>query len=284
VIDTFTRHTIPKASVRYSVISKLLPPRPIIVRELVATGSSSPAYDRSGGLSITEVPDREIRLTVHSGGYEKLEVPLFRVADGETKRMEIELLPLRGTPGRIISERPFGNATIIWVDPSGRETERTDLAPDGVFVAANAHETSETMAIVSQSHPLWVTRSPKIDRGREIALPFPEGGRRALTVSVEGDESPDARVIGIVMGGIRVPQPAMHLHQSLRRMQANLPAGGTWLIRDLADLPLEVILGPTLRELPLRTAGMDVLAFPQFADAPRKPVPPGVSAIVFILD
>jgi hypothetical protein len=284
VIDTFTRHTIPRASVRYSVISKLLPPRPIIVRELVSIGSSSPSYERSGGLSIKEVPDRQIRLTVHSGGYEKLEVPPFRVADGETKRMEIELLPLRGTAGRIVSDRPFGNATLLWVDSSGRETERTDLAPDGVFVAANAHEADERMAVVSQSHPLWVTRSPKIDRGREIAVPFPDGGRRGLAVSVEGDQSPDARVIGIVMAGIMVPQPAIHLHQSLRRMPAMLPAGGSWNIRDLADFPLEVILGPQLRELPPRSAGMDVLAFPQFAGAPRKPVPTGVSSVVFTLD
>lgn len=280
VSDTFTRMPLPGSTVRYVVMSLALPRRPLVTRVL-ATGNDDGS---EGGVVITSVPEREIRLAVSHPGYEKQDVEPFSMSKTEKKTVDVQLVPLRGSRGKIVSQRPFESGTIFWFSSAGTETERADLAPDGTFVYARSHEPDETMTVVSLSHPVWTLRAPRVDRRQTVEVRFPDVAVREFDVSIERADRRDMRHIVLIIGGVSVPQPALRQHQALRGLPVTVRGAGPLRLRDIAETgPIDIVLGPTVAELSSGAGAMDLLALPQFADAPRKRLPPGATAITLQL-
>ena len=246
VSDTFTRETLRGATVQFDVMS-------LDRRRQVMQGKVT--ADSSGAVVMKYVPPRELRLTVSHPGYQKQKVEPFSMTARETKTLDVELVPLRGNNGKILSDRPFEGGAVFWFSPSGREVERADLAPDGTFVYANWHAPEETMAVVSLSHPLWVLHSPSIERRDTITIQFPNAPVRTFTASLETADTRSMWFLALAIGGVRVPYSVLDLHQKLRREQTFLRAGMQRVFRDvLATGPIDVILGPGAGEIVIRLA------------------------------
>lgn len=275
VTDTFTREALPGATVKLEAMSIRRPSH-------VAFTATGTAGD-DGSEVRTAVPVREIHLTVTHPGYEKPQVEPFTMPRRGTHTVDVQLVPLRGTRGKIVSDRPFAEATVVWFSPTGSETERAELAADGTFVHTNWHTPDETMAVVSASHPLWVLRAPATERRQSITLRFPDAPPAAFDVWLAAAVPPaQTRYIGIAIGGIRVPQPVLAQHQTLRGDPPLLRGAGPQHFRDLlATGPIDVLLGPATEEVAAGARGMDIFALPKFAEVPRQRVDSGMGDVVF---
>ncbi|MFL6247297.1 MAG: hypothetical protein ACJ74H_14795, partial [Thermoanaerobaculia bacterium] len=230
VTDTFTQMVLRAATVRYVVQSKLVPRRPVVTRTLTAGDTDH------GRFVIKAVPEREIRLTVMHGGYERYEVRPFTMSKSEHKVIDVQLMPLRGTRGRIISPVPFDEGSVTWHRPSGRG-ETVDLGSDGTFAFESAHEAGEIMTVVSRSHPLWVLRMPAIGPKQSLELRFPDAPVREFEVKIKDVEPRTITPIGIMIGDLNVPSGALWHHQQLRDLEANV-------FRDILETgPIEVFVG-----------------------------------------
>lgn len=276
VNDTFTREALPGAAVKLEAMAKVRPGRGVA---FTTTGTSG----EQGDVRWRHVPVRELRLTATLPGYEKRVVEPFTMPESGTHDVDVQLVPVRGTRGRIVSDRPFDNAVVMWFSPTGSETERADLAPDGTFVHTNWHTPDETMAVVSASHPLWVLRAPATERRQTITLAFPTAPVAAFDVWLAASVPPhQTRYIGVAIGAVRVPQPALAYHQTLRRNSPLMRGSGPHPIHDLlATAPLDVLLGPTSDEVAPRVQALDLFALPQFANVPRERLAPGATDVVF---
>ncbi|HYI12122.1 MAG TPA: carboxypeptidase-like regulatory domain-containing protein [Thermoanaerobaculia bacterium] len=265
VTDTFTRMPLPGAVVNLEIFSKLMPRQRVLERRLTTEA------DQGGAALATfvAVPEREVVVTVSHAGYQKQTLEAFTMHVRGERRMDVQLVPLRGSQGRIVSPRPFDGGSIHWFSAAGEETERAELWPDGTFVYANSHAPDETMAIVSRSHPLWALRAVSAARGQTLEIPFPEVPSRTFDVAFASGDRQITRVIGLVVRGLRIPQGALRAHQSLRDLPSVLRGTGPLPIRDLAETgPIDVLLGPRLEEVPHRVP--DPFALPAYADVPRK--------------
>lgn len=275
VNDTFTREALPGATVKFDAISVLRPPRVVF--------STTGTANEQGDAAWTGVPVRTLHLTVTHAGYEKRVIDSFTMEKSGTRTVDVQLVPLRGTQGKIVSDRPFAGAVAVWFSPAGSETERADVAADGTFVYANQHTADETMAVVSASHPLWVFRSPATGGREGLSVRFPDAPVAAFDVWRDAVVPPnEARHVGVIIGGVRVPQPVLAQHQTLRRESSLLRGRGPLTFRDLlATGPIDVLLGPTDPEVATRARALDLFALPQFAAAPRQRVEPGATDVVF---
>ena len=274
VMDTFTQEALSGATVKYDVMTMpKMRPRSVMNGTLTTGGD--------GDVVMRAVPAREIRLTVSHAGYQKQEVEPFTMPKSGEKTVDVYLMPLRGNRGTIQSARPFESGIVVWFSPGGIETERADLATDGTFIYTNWHTPEETMAVVSLSHPLWVLRSPAIDRRETIALRYPDAPVRSFGVSIATPDQRHSWHVGVAIGGVRVPQPALAIHQALRRELTVVRAGKPLQFRDLLFIaPIDVILGPTVEELSFRVLQMDFFALEQFANLPRTRVAPDATMVV----
>ena len=279
VTDTFTRMPISGATVRYVVMSKLVPRRPVVT-QMLKTGAEASAEAGEGSVEIRHVPEREIRLQISKAGYQKYDVEPFSITRSEARTVDVQLVPLRGSTGKIVSPRPFENATVLWYS-SGRETEQAEVGPDGTFVYANPHD-GETMVVVSFSHPLWVLRSPAVSRGKVIELRFPEAPAREFQITIDGGRPRTATQPGLAVDGVMIPHVALRLHQSLRGLPAvmrgftPLPIGAI-----LETGPIDVLLSPTVDEYP----GRPLTESPLVVDTPdlrRRRLQPASKAVVFV--
>jgi len=276
VMDTFTQEALRGATVKYDVMTlPTMRPRSVMNGTLTTGGD--------GDVVMRAVPAREIRLTVSHAGYQKQEVEPFTMPKSGEKTVDVYLMPLRGNRGKIQSTRPFESGVVVWFSPGGIETERADLAADGTFVYTNWHIPEETMAVVSLSHPLWVLHSPAIDRRETITIRFPDAPVRSFGVSIATSNQRNSWHVGVAIGGVRVPQPALAIHQALRRELTVMRAGKSLQFRDLlATGPIDVILGPTVEELSFRVLQMDFFALEQYANAPRLRIAPDATTVTFL--
>ena len=278
VTDTFTREALAGARVKFEAMSIRMPKRPVMERSATAQ-----LDDRGDAVAVfTAVPDRETHLTVSHAGYQKQQVPPFSVSKTEKKIVDVQLVPLRGNRGRIHSSAPFDSGAVFWFSASGGEIERAELSADGTFIYASPHEAGETMAVVSLSHPLWVGRSPAVERHQPLEMRFPNAPSRTFDVSIPGADRRDQRHIGVIVGGIRIPQPVLRQHQFLRGQAQTIRGAGPIVFRDIAETgPIEALLGPLTTAVHSSASGMDIFAFPPFDASPRKPLEPGAASIVF---
>ena len=276
VVDTFTREPLGGAQVKMDVFSIDRPPRVVMTRTFV-TG------EQGGRVTVESVPEREIRLTVSHGGYQRQTVPGFSLTRTERKELEVQLVPLRGSRARIVSAKPFEGAMAYWFAPSGRQTEQAEIGPDGTFVYSGVHGPEETLTIVSSSHPLWVTASPRTNHRDSVTLPFPDNAAfRTFDVLTAGTDPAITRFIGVAVGGLRVPLPALRNHQQLRRLASTIRGRGPAKIADILETgPIDVLLGPTTAEVAGPVATMDLFALEQFANPLRSRLAPGAATVVF---
>lgn len=265
VIDTFSRQPL-DAKVKYVVMSKRVPEKPVVTRTLKSR-------------TIDGVPLREIRLTVSHPGYQTNDVAPFTMSTSGTKTVEVQLVPLRGSSGRIVSPQPFEAGRVTWLSADGIETEHAEVAADGTFIYTNRHEAGETMAVTSFSHPLWVFRMLRVARGQTLELPFPMMPTRAFEVSVPRN---DPRFIGLRIGGLLVPQVALHHHQTLRELPSFARSRHPMPFRDILETgPIDILLGPLNADVPSYGRVIDPFVLSMSANAPRKRLEPGVTKIAF---
>lgn len=277
VTDTFTRAPLDQAIVQYSIMSIAMPKRPVVTGELRTHAEGGD----SGHVVLKSVPERELRITVRRAGYQKQEIKPFTMPRSETKKLEVELVPLRGYSGRIVSSIPFDRGSVSWYSAGGMETEHADLEPDGSFIYSGEHGPDETMVLVSLSHPLWVMRAPAMDRRETFTMPFPAAPARDFEISIAGAPSPSLTYIGILVSGVRVPYPMLNAHQDLRDLPCLVRNGGPLRIVGIAETgPIDVILGPRRDDIPQRGRIADPLALPQFAGGARTRLLPGATSVV----
>jgi hypothetical protein len=127
-----------------------------------------------------------------------------------------------------------------------------------------------------------VLRSPAVERRETITLNFPQLPPRAFEVAVTAAVERSWH-IGVVVGGVRVPQPALAMHLGLRREPAVARPSRPMRARDLlATGPIDVLLGPPTAEVTGRLMGVDFWALPQFSEpAARERLEPGTARVVF---
>ncbi|HEX6177660.1 MAG TPA: hypothetical protein VF057_04835 [Thermoanaerobaculia bacterium] len=239
VTDTFTRELLEGAQVRVEVLSLRVPKRPVITRTM-KTGAGEDA----GRITVTSLPERETLVSVSLPGYQKSAVERFTMGRRDEKRLEIQLVPLRGNRGRVVSSRPFDDAAVFWYLPDGRESERTDIAADGTFIYASPHEANETMIVVSRSHPLWVTRSPAVERHADIIVRFPDVAGRSFDIARRTHDLRAVMPIALAIGGLRVPHALVRLHQSLRDLPGEVRGAGPMRVADIIESgPIDVFGG-----------------------------------------
>jgi hypothetical protein len=274
VSDTFTRAPLVGASVRVTILSTRIPRRPVLERKLTTVDAEGVAR-----ASMKYVPERQIAITVSHTGYQKQTLQPFTMPRGEKKMIEVQLVPQRGSGGRINSSHPFDEASLIWFTPAGEETERAELAEDGSFFYVRSHAADETLAVVSRSHPLWVLRAPDVGRGQTIELRFPDAApSRTFDILSNGDPQ-KSRYIALFAGAMLIPFGALQTHQQLRKLPALLRGPGPMTIRDIAETaPISVALGPFSEEVPGRVR--DPFALPRYETVPRKKLESGVTRLI----
>ena len=273
VTDTFTTEPLSGASVKVEAVSRM---HGVVFTTTKSTGER-------GSVAWSGVPIRELHLTVTRAGYEKHIVEPFTMDKSGERTIGVQLVPQRGTHGKIVSDRPFDSAMVMWFSPAGVETERADVTPDGTFVYTNWHAPEETMSVVSASHPLWVLRTPKVERRQGITVRYPAVPAATFDVWLAAALSPNAtRYIGIEIGGVRVPQPVLAQHQIMRRDPPLMNATGPQHFRDLLFTgPIDVLLGPAPEEVASEARELDFFALPKFAGVPREHFDPRSGDVVF---
>jgi hypothetical protein len=253
VIDTFTHAPLGSATLGYTVMSASMPRFPLFTRTL-SQGESTKNEPSSGHgdypagqFVIKAVPQRELRIQASNPGYKKQDLDPFSITKSEKKEIEIELVPLKGSQGKIVSSHPFEKAMVFWFAAGGVETEHADLAADGSFTFEGTHLRDETMTVVSSSHPLWIARAAAVERGRSLEVRFPDGAPvRNAEVALPSMPVRLTTLIGVAIGGLRVPTPALVQHLALRETAPLVRGGGPIEIAALAETGfIDILRGPT---------------------------------------
>lgn len=253
VIDTFTHAPLGSATLRYTVMSASMPRFPLFMRTLrqgesAKNEASSGNEDHTAGqFVIKAVPQRELRIQATNPGYKKQDLDPFSITKSEKKEIEIELVPLKGSQGKIVSSHPFEKATVFWFAAGGVETEHADLEADGTFAFEGTHLRDETMTVASSSHPLWIVRAPAVERGKSLQVRFPDAAPvRNAEVSLPSMPVRFNTLIGVAVGGLRVPTPALVQHLALRGTAPLVRGGGPLEIAALAETgAIDILRGPT---------------------------------------
>jgi hypothetical protein len=283
VVDTFTQMPLPAATLRYVVMTLSMPRRPLLTRD----ASQSDAGDEPGKratpqFEIKALPERELHLTVSCPGYKKKEIEPFSMTKSEKKNIDVDLVPVGGSEAKILSSRPFVNGTIFWFSSAGVETERADLAADGTFHSEQTHYRDETMTIVSLSHPLWILRAPAAQRATPLQVRFPDAApQRDAEVAIDNMPARMLTAVGVAIGGLRVPQPALAQHLALRGAAPLVTGGGPLLIPALAEsAPIDILRGPSVLQRQQQQL-VETLTARTFPPVATQRLQPGSAAVVF---
>jgi hypothetical protein len=234
----------------------------------------------NGTAQMTSVPPRETQITITHPGYEKQDVEPFTMDKSGTKRIDVLLVPQKGSHGKVSSPKPFQRASIVWFSPGGTETERADVAEDGTFIFEKEHGAPERLSIVSASHPLVVMQSPAIDATKTVNMAFPDVPSRSFVITATSGSPRFGRYIGLVIGGIRVPQPVLEEHQFLRRDGTLMRGNGPLSFHDIGQAgPIDILIGPISEQVAPAVKAMDLFALPQFEKSPRQRLPEGAATL-----
>jgi hypothetical protein len=282
VIDTFTQRPLPEAKLKVVVMSRRMPHRPVLTRDVSPSGTGEePGKQRAGQFVIEGLPERELYLTVTCRGYKKKELDPFSMTKSETKELQVELVPLGGSEAKILSARPFASGTIFWFSSAGVETERADLSPDGTFHFEQTHYRDETMTVVSLSHPLWILPAPPVERATPLQVRFPDAApQRDAQVTIYNATPRTVTIVGVAIGGLRVPQPALAQHLALRGLVPLFTGGGPHLLPALAEsAPIDILRGPPAPPRPPQL--QETLMLRGFTPVETKRLQPGSAAVGF---
>jgi hypothetical protein len=198
----------------------------------------------------------------------------------ENKKIDVDLVPLGGSEAKVISSRPFLNGTIFWYSSAGVETERADLGADGTFHFEKTHYRDETMTVVSQSHPLWILRAPAVEKATPLQVRFPDNApQREAEVTIRNMPARTVMQIGVAIGGLRVPQPALMQHLALRGLPPLVSPGVTLLVPALAESgPIDILRGPIAVQ---RQAQVMDIMLRNFAPIATQRLEPGNASVAF---
>jgi hypothetical protein len=87
-------------------------------------------------------------------------------------------------------------------------------------------------------------------------------------------------VLGVAIGGLRVPQPALAQHLALRGAAPLMKGGGPLIIAGLAESgPIDVLRGVSV--LPRQPQLMEIAATRNFAPVASQRLDPGMSGVAF---
>jgi hypothetical protein len=256
---------------------------PVVTRVLThsdaETGEAASGRGDGAGFVIRAVPEREIRLQVSNPGYKKQDIDPFSITKSEKKEIEVQLVPLGGAQGKIISARQFEKGTIFWYSASA-ETEHADLAPDGTFFFEQTHYRGETMTVVSLSHPIWIVQAPAVERSKPLEVRFPDAAPvREAEVWLPNFPPRLATLVGVSIGGLRVPAAAFAQHLALRGIQPVIRGAGPLAIPALAETgPIDILRGPSIQQF---MAPRDAVAVRDFAAIATRRLAPGINRVVF---
>lgn len=276
VVDTFTQMPLPAAKLQYVVMSLSVPRRPVVTLDL-------PQSEAAGQFAIQGVPpEHELRLTVSCPGYKKKEIDPFSMTKRETKAIDVALVPLGGAEAKILSARPFASGTIYWFSSEGVETERADLAADGTFRFERTHYRDETMTVVSLSHPLWILRAPPVERATPLQVRFPDAvPQRDVEVAIDHMPARLVTLLGVAIGGLRVPQPALAQHLALRGGAPLVRGAGPALIPALAESgPIDILRGPSVLQQQQRQP-IEMFVTRNFDPSATRRLEPGSARVEF---
>jgi hypothetical protein len=283
VIDTFTQRPLAAAMLKYVVMSKRVPRHPVFTRDVSQSDAGDdPGKRLAGQFVIQGLPERELRLTVSCPGYKKKEIDPFSMTKSEKKTIDVDLVPLGGSEAKILSARPFENGTIFWFSSAGIETERADLAPDGSFHFEQTHYRDETMTVVSLSHPLWILRAPPVEKATPLQVRFPDSApQRDAEVTIYNlSGRMVVTPVGVTIGGLRVPQPALAQHMALRGAAPLVIGAGPLLIPALSEsAPIDILRGSSVSQRQLQV--MEPLLLRGFAPIATQRLQPGSTAVGF---
>ena len=281
VADTFTNTPLPMATLKFVIMSLRVPRHPILSLDVSQSSAGDEDGKRAAGRFVIKgVPERELHLTVSCTGYKRREIEPFSMTKSERKVIDVDLVPLGGSEAKVLSSRPFANGTIFWFNMSGVETERAELAPDGVFHFEKAHYRDETMTVVSASHPLWILRAPTVERATPLQVRFPDSApQREAEVTIINMPARAVMQIGITIGGLRVPQPALVQHLALRGTAPLVSTGVALLVPAMAESgPIDILRGSAAFQRPGFV--MDIM-LRNFGPIATKRLEPGSTAVTF---
>ena len=136
------------------------------------------------------------------------------------------------------------------------------------------------MTIVSSSHPLWILRPPAVERSKALQIRFPDAAAiRNAEATILGVPARATTVLGVAIGGLRVPQPVLAQHQARRSLTTVVRGEGPLLIPSLAETgPIDVLRGPTVVAPPQT---LEFLAMRDFAATAVRRLEPGSASVVF---
>ena len=286
VVDTFTQRPLPAATLKYVVMS-LKGRFPLLAREVSQSDEGDePGKHVAGQFVIKGLPERKLFLTVSCPGYKKKELDAFTMTKSEKKDIDVDLVPLGGSEAKVISSRPFANGMIFWFSSTGAEMERAELAPDGTFHFEQTHYRDETMTVVSASHPLWILRAPPVEKATPLQVKFPDAApQRDVEVTIYNMPPRLVTPIGVAIGGLRVPQPALAQHLALRGTAPLVKGGGPLLIPGLAESgPIDILRGPPGAQRLQQSLPLPPLMDPSlrnFAPVATQRLEPGSGAVAF---
>jgi hypothetical protein len=137
------------------------------------------------------------------------------------------------------------------------------------------------MTIVSLSHPLWILRAPPVERATPLQVRFPDAApQRDAEVVIGNVPARMVTMIGVAIGGLRVPQPALAQHLALRGGAPLVRGGGPLLVPALAESgPIDILRGPSV--LQRQPQLPEPLLLPPFAPVATQRLQPGSAAVIF---
>src|SRR4051794_1526660 len=135
------------------------------------------------------------------------------------------------------------------------------------------------MTVVSLSHPLWILRAPPVEKATPLQVRFPDSAApRDAEVTIANLPPRMMTLLGVAIGGLRVPQPALAHHLALRSLTPLMTGGGPLLLPALAETaPIDILRGPSV--LPRPQQVIDVTR--NFAPMATQRLQPGSSAVEF---
>jgi hypothetical protein len=218
-------------------------------------------------------PGKTLRVCLEHAGYERsCADPPPLTSDGD-ETMRITMKPKKGS-GRIVAPAGIAGGQLYWFAVDGRETERTEVAADGVFRYSVAHDPTETVAFVSLNLPLFVFLQPELKAAETpMVVLIPAAASRTFSIEI-GENNPQMDALTtIAIGGIVVPYPAFAQHCALHGSQLQLMNRGPLVVPDILETgPIVAILGPPPEQVTAEMRRIDLFRLPQFRGLPRKPV------------